>query len=462
MTETGASAIGRYRWLVCFLLFLATTINYIDRQILALLKPVLDVELGWTNSQYGNVNAVFQGAYAVSLLFFGWFVDRFGSKAGYTLSIIAWSIAALGHSLVGSVRGFFMARITLGLGEGGNFPAAVKAVTLWFPKRERAYATSLFNAGTNVAAIIAPAIVPWVATAWGWRATFVGAGIIGFLWLLVWLPFYDTPERIKRLSASEMAHIRSDLDDQAASQNKVGWLDALTYPQAWSFVVAKFLTDPCWWFFLIWLPDFFKSTRGLDLKKSWLHLVTIYSIITVLSILGGWFTGYLNRRGYTVTRARKTGMLVCALAVLPVMLVTRTGDWTAVFLIGLAGAAHQAWSATIYTTVSDMFPKSAVGSIIGLGGMAGSVGGVLFPIFAGEILDKYKAQGNTTAGYAILFSICGGAYLLAFGLTHLLAPRYEQIRLRTVSPQKRVTVAVLVALVLVSLASLGIWYYLLR
>jgi ACS family hexuronate transporter-like MFS transporter len=462
MAAVSVSAIGRYRWWVCFLLFLATTINYIDRQILALLKPMLDVELGWTNSQYGNVNAVFQGAYAVSLLFFGWFVDRFGSKMGYAASIVAWSVAALGHALVGSVRGFFMARIALGLGEGGNFPAAVKAVALWFPKRERAFATSLFNAGTNVAAIIAPAVVPFVAAAWGWRATFVGAGIAGFLWLLLWLPFYDAPEKMKRLSEAELAYIRSDVDDQAASQGKIGWLDVLTYRQAWSFVVAKFLTDPCWWFFLIWLPDYFKSTRGLDLKKSWLHLVIIYSIITVLSIAGGWFTGYLNRKGYTVTRARKTGMLVCALAVLPMLYVTRASDWQAVFLIGLAGAAHQAWSATIYTTVSDMFPKSAVASIIGLGGMAGSIGGVLFPIFAGEILDKFKAQGNTTAGYKILFAICGCAYLIALGLTHLLAPRYEQVRLHQVSQQKRVTVTVLVALVLASLIGLGVWYYLLR
>jgi ACS family hexuronate transporter-like MFS transporter len=460
MTAASASAIGRYRWWICFLLFLATTINYVDRQILALLKPILDVELGWTNTQYGNVNAVFQGAYAVSLLFFGWFVDKFGSKVGYAVSIFAWSIAALGHALVGSVRGFFLARIALGLGEGGNFPAAIKAVALWFPKRERAFATSLFNAGTNVGAIVAPAVVPWVASAWGWRAAFIGAGIAGFLWLLLWIPFYDAPEKIKRLGEAERAHIRSDVDDQAASQGKVGWLDALTYRQAWSFVLAKFLTDPCWWFFLIWLPDFFKTTRGLDLKKSWLHLVTIYVIITVLSIIGGWFTGYLNRKGYTVTRARKTGMFIFALAVLPMLIVTKAGDWQAVLLIGLAGAAHQAWSANLFTTVSDMFPKSAVASIIGLGGMAGSVGGVLFPIFAGEILDKFKAQDNTTAGYAILFSICGTAYLIAFGLTHLLAPRYEQIRLREVSPQKRVTVAVLVALVLASLIGLGIWYYL--
>ena len=460
MTAASASAIGRYRWWICFLLFLATTINYVDRQILALLKPILDVELGWTNTQYGNVNAVFQGAYAVSLLFFGWFVDKFGSKVGYAVSIFAWSIAALGHALVGSVRGFFLARIALGLGEGGNFPAAIKAVALWFPKRERAFATSLFNAGTNVGAIVAPAVVPWVASAWGWRAAFIGAGIAGFLWLLLWIPFYDAPEKIKRLGEAERAHIRSDVDDQAASQGKVGWLDALTYRQAWSFVLAKFLTDPCWWFFLIWLPDFFKTTRGLDLKKSWLHLVTIYVIITVLSIIGGWFTGYLNRKGYTVTRARKTGMFIFALAVLPMLIVTKAGDWQAVLLIGLAGAAHQAWSANLFTTVSDMFPKSAVASIIGLGGMAGSVGGVLFPIFAGEILDKFKAQDNTTAGYAILFSICGTAYLIAFGLTHLLAPRYEQIRLREVSQQKRVTVAVLVALVLASLIGLGIWYYL--
>ena len=427
MTESGAATIGKYRWVICSLLFLATTINYIDRQILSLLKPMLDSELGWTNQQFGLTNSFFQGAYALSLLFFGWFVDRYGSKMGYAVSIVAWSLAAIGHAFVGSVRGFITARVFLGLGEGGNFPAAVKAVTLWFPKRERAFATSLFNAGTNVGAIVAPAVVPFMADAWGWQSTFIAAGIAGFAWLLLWIPFYDIPERIKNLDPAELAHIRSDVDDrmQGDTGQKVRWRSLLRYRQTWSFVVAKFMTDPVWWFFLVWLPDYFKKTRGLDIKSSWIHLVTIYTIVTVLSITGGWITGYFNRRGMTVTRARKTGMIIFALAVVPIVAATSVGDWEAVLLIGLAGAAHQAWSANLYTTVSDMFPKQAVASVIGLGGMAGSIGGMIFPIVSGIILDHFQAQGNSTGGYAILFAICGSAYVVAFALNHLLAPRFE-------------------------------------
>jgi MFS transporter, ACS family, hexuronate transporter len=432
MSRTIASAVGRYRWWILTLLFLATTINYIDRQILSLLKPILDEELKWTNEQFGQVNSVFQGAYALSLLGFGWLVDRFGTKAGYAISIVFWSLAALGHAFVGSVRGFFLARGALGLGEGGNFPAAIKAVALWFPKRERAYATSLFNAGTNVGAIVAPAVVPWLASTWGWQSAFIAAGIAGFLWLLLWLPFYDVPQRIKRLSPAEMEHIHSDPQEtKAESERKVSWINLLGYRQTWSFIVGKFLTDPVWWFFLIWLPDFFKKTRGLDIKQSWIHLVTIYVIVTVLSIGGGWLTGHLNRKGYSITRARKTGMFAFALAVLPIFLVTKAGDWEAVVLIGIAGAAHQAWSANIYTTVSDMFPKRAVASVIGIGGMAGSIGGMLFPWFAGRVLDSFQGTaGGAAAGYNILFGICGSAYLVAFAIHHMLAPSFTEINLR--------------------------------
>ena len=428
MSDQAAPVIGRYRWLICALLFIATTINYIDRQILSLLKPILDDELKWTNAEYGMVNSVFQFAYAISLLLFGAIIDRVGVKKGYAASIGAWSVAALGHALVSSVTGFFVARIALGLGEGGNFPAAIKAVANWFPKRERAFATSLFNAGTNVGAIVAPALVPWVADNWGWRSAFVIAGVAGFAWLLLWFPFYDSPDKIKTLSKSELDHINSDLDagDQA---RKLRWRDLLGYRQTYSFMVAKFLTDPVWWFFLIWLPDYFKKTRSLDIKNSAPHLITIYTIVTVLSIGGGYLTGYLNKRGYSVTRARKTGMVIFALAVIPVVLATSAGDWEAVLLIGLAGAAHQAWSATIYTSVSDMFPKNAVASVIGLGGMAGSAGGIIFPIFAGRMLDSFTASGNVTAGYGVLFSICGSAYLIAFVLNHLLAPRFEPIKI---------------------------------
>jgi ACS family hexuronate transporter-like MFS transporter len=428
MNPSERGPIGKYRWFICALLFFATTINYVDRQILALLKPILDNELHWTNAQFGEVNAAFSAAYAVSLLVFGALVDKFGTKVGYALSIAAWSLAAIGHSLVGSITGFFYARISLGLGEGGNFPSAIKAVALWFPNRERAFATSLFNAGTNVGAILAPAVVPWIAQAFGWRAAFVFAGIAGLLWLLLWIPFYDVPERIKRLDPDELAFIRSDVAEKATT-GKVGWFSVLGHRQAWSFITAKFLTDPVWWFFLTWLPDYFKKTRHLDIKSSWLHLVTIYTIVTVLSVFGGWVTGNLIRRGWTVTRARKTGMLIFALCVVPILFASKAGNWEVVLLIGVAMSAHQAWSANLYTTVSDMFPKNAVASLIGVGGTAGSLGGILFPIFAGKLLDRFAATNNFTAGYSILFSICALAYLVAFAVNHLLAPRFEPIRM---------------------------------
>ena len=421
--------IGNYRWTICTLLFLATTINYVDRQILSLVKPILDVELGWSNEEFGIVNAVFQGAYGFGLLFFGWFVDRYGAKVGYAVSIIGWSFAAMGHSMVSTVTGFMIARASLGVSEGGNFPSAIKATAQWFPKRERAYATSIFNAGTNVGAILAPAIVPWIAFTYGWQMAFVLAGVAGLLWLLVWIPFYDRPEKSKRLLAPERAYIESDKDEATQGQ-KVSWLRLLRYPQTWSFIVAKFMTDPVWWFFLIWLPDYFKKTRGLDIKESWVHLVTIYVIVTILSIFGGWVIGYLNKQGWTITRARKTGMFVFSLCVIPIIVVTNVGEWVAVLLIGIAAAAHQAWSANLYTTVSDMFPKNAVASVIGIGGMAGATGGMLFPIFSGRLLDTFTASGNVTAGYAILFGICAVAYVVTFLFHHLLAPKFEPFQLK--------------------------------
>jgi len=418
----------RYRWLVCLLLFLATTINYVDRQILALVKPILDDQFHWTNAEYGRVNAAFQLAYAVGLLAFGALVDRVGTKIGYALSIAAWSLSAMGHAFVGSVSGFLRARVALGLSEGGNFPSAIKTVALWFPRRERALATALFNSGANVGAVVAPAIVPWIALTWGWRAAFVIAGCAGFAWLALWIPFYDSPERLRRLSAAERALIAGDADQRAGNAGPpIGWLEILRHRQAWSFIVGKFLTDPVWWFFLIWLPDFFKKTRGLDIKGSRLYLVSIYGIVTVLSVAGGWLPGALQRQGFTPTRARKTTMLVCALAVLPIIAVTRVGAWSAVVLIGVAGSAHQAWSANLFTTVSDMFPGRAVARLVGIGGMAGSVGGIAFPIVAGTLLDRFQAAGNVTAGYAILFMVCGLAYLVAFAVGHLLAPSFDPV-----------------------------------
>lgn len=420
---------GNYRWVVCALLFFATTVNYIDRQILSLLKPMLDEQLHWTNEEFGIVNSAFQGAYGLGMLFFGWFIDRYGTKIGYAVSITAWSVAAIGHAFVSSVGGFMGARIALGLSESGNFPSAIKAVALWFPKKERAFATSIFNSGTNVGAIIAPAVVPWIAYTWGWQSAFVAAGIAGFLWLLLWIPFYEIPEKIKHLTREELAHIRSDADEQTVVE-KPSWGSLLRYRQTWAFLVAKGLTDPIWWFFLIWLPDFFKQTRGLDIKTSWIHLVTIYAIVTVLSIGGGWVTGYLTKRGWSVTRARKSGMFLFALLVMPVYAVTTVGDWTAVMLIGLAGAAHQAWSANLFTTVSDMFPKNVVASVTSIGGMAGALGGIVFPTLTGKLLDVFKASGDITAGYAILFTICACAYLVTFAIHHLLAPRFETFEMK--------------------------------
>ena len=426
--ETRESAIGHYRWVICALLFFATTVNYIDRQILSRLKETLDRELHWTNEQFGQVNAVFQGSYAIGLLLFGPFIDRFGTKIGYATSIAAWSLAAAAHALVGNIGGFFMARGALGLGEGGNFPSAIKAVALWFPKKERAFATAIFNSGTNVGAIIAPAIVPWLAFTFGWRSAFVAAGIAGMIWLVFWIPFYNVPEKIHGLTRAELDHIRSDPPDLGPS-GKTRWSTLLRYPQTWSFIMGKFLTDPVWWFFLIWLPDFFKKTRNLDIKHSWFLIATIYGIISVLSIMGGWIPGYLTRRGMSIGRARKLAMLTFAICVIPIVFVTKVSDWGAVFLIGFAGAAHQAWSANLFTSASDMFPKRALASVVGLGGMAGSLGGIMFPIYTGKLLDAFETKGNASAGYAILFAICASAYLIAFVVNHVLAPRFEPIEI---------------------------------
>ena len=408
-----------YRWVVCALLFAATTINYVDRQILSLLKETLDKELGWTNAEYGFANSIFQFVYGLSFIGFGWFIDKFGTKIGYAVSIALWSVAAAGHSLVHSVNGFLVARSCLGFGEAGNFPSAIKATAQWFPKRERAFATAIFNSGASIAAVGAPLTIPFIAAKWGWRSTFLIAGSLGFLWLIAWWIFYEVPERHRKLSDSERAYILSDRDE-ALQERKVPWSSILGYRQAWSFIVAKFLTDPVWWFFLTWLPDFFKKSRGLDILHSASKISGIYAIITVLSIFGGWVPGYLLKRGWTVTGARKVSMLVFACLVLPVFFVTRAENiWAVVCLVGLAGAAHQAWSANLFTTVSDMFPKNAVASLTGLGGLFGSIGGVIFPIVSGRMLDSFEKAGNATGGYTILFGICGTAYLVAFLLNHM-------------------------------------------
>ena len=416
------------RWWICLIVFFATAIIYSDRQFLSLLKSTLANEIHWTDGQFANVNSCFLGAYAVGLLFFGRFIDRVGVRIGYATTVFLWSLAALCHTLVATVEGFMLARIFLGLSEAGNFPAAIKAIAQWFPAAERAFATALFNSGANVGAIVAPFLVAWLLTFSTWHAPFFVAGAAGIVWVVVWLLFYSTPEKHKFVSASELALIRSDPVSLEESRPPVAWFHLLRFSQTWSFIVAKFLTDPVWFFLLFWLPDYFKKTRHLDIKSSWPHLMTIYAVVTVLSLAGGYLPGYLVRHGWSVTRARKTGLFCYAVLVLPVLAVGMVGDWTAVLLIGLVGAAHQSWSANLYTTVSDMFPRNTIGTLIGMGSMGGAVGSMLFQYFCGHILDIYGPD-HAQAGYFLLFTYAAFAYLIAFGLQHLLAPKFEPVDL---------------------------------
>ena len=426
---TTRPATSHFRWTICALLFFGTTINYVDRQALALLKPILDRELGWTNEQFGLVNSAFFAVYTGSYLLFGWFVTRYGTKLGYGIAALFWGAAAIAHGVVGSVRGFTLARAGLGLGEGGNFPSAVAAAGMWFPRRERALAASLFNAGTNISAIIGPAVVPWVAYAYGWRAAFMVTGVAALVWLAAWIALYDTPERSRFVSATELAYIQSDREE-VVGPTAVSWLALLRSRQTWAIVSAKFFTDPIYWFFLIWLPDFYKKTRGLDIKASWIYLVAIYSVATVWSTAGGWLTGHLMSRGWSLTRARKTGMLLLALCVVPVALAPRASLYGAIVLIGIACGSHQAFSANLYALTADLFPRRAVAAVAGMSGMVGSVGGIFFPVIVGSLLDRYKASGaGESAAYAIVFTVCSTAYVVAFLVSHLFAPRFEKVTL---------------------------------
>jgi ACS family hexuronate transporter-like MFS transporter len=422
---TGQSEIrektGGYRWTICALLFVATTINYIDRQVLGILAPELQRIFGWSETQYGYIVTAFQTAYALGLLLFGRFIDRFGTRLGYSVSILVWSLAAMAHAAARTAFGFGAARFTLGLGEAGNFPSAIKAVAEWFPRKERALATGIFNAGCNVGAVIAPAVVPWITVKFGWPAVFLLTGSIGFVWVVFWVLLYDVPEKRKSLSPKELAHILSDQDEPAPG--KIGWLNLLKHKQTWAIVIGKFMTDPIWWFYLYWLPKFLNTQFGLTLTKLGPPLIAVYLMTDVGSVSGGWLSSAFIKKGWTVNKSRKTVMLICALCVLPIMAASRASKlWGAVLLIGLAAAAHQAWSANIFTFASDLFPKKAVGSVTGLGGMAGAIGGMLFSPFAGYLLEL-------TGSYVILFIISGSAYLLALGIIQLLMPRMKPVAL---------------------------------
>ncbi len=422
--------IGKYRWTVVALLFFATTINYLDRQVIGLLKPTLEAQFNWTEIDYSNIVMAFTAAYALGLLVFGRFIDTIGTKMGYIISIIVWSVAAMAHAAARSTFGFGAARAALGIGESGNFPAAIKAVAEWFPKKERALATGIFNSGANIGAVVAPIMVPWILGAYGWQEAFIITGAIGFIWLIFWWIFYEIPEKQRRLSQPELEYIQSDDESSDAHGEKVKWGKLFGVRQTWAFFFGKFLTDPIWWFFLFWLPSYFSTTFEIDLKKPSLELAVIYTMTTIGSIGGGYLSGYFIKKGWPVFRARKIAMLIFALCVVPIMTAQfATNVWVAVALISLAAAAHQAWSANIFTTASDMFPKKAVSSVVGIGGMAGSIGGVLFPFFVGNLLEIYKTAGNISAGYNIIFLICGCAYLVAWLVMHFFAPKMERVNL---------------------------------
>ncbi len=449
-----SSPIGRYRWTICALLFFATTVNYLDRQVLSLLAPDLFDEFGWSNTDYANITAVFQFVYAISMLFAGRIIDKLGTKWGYIWAILIWSVGAIIHAyavaigeatnsllaLAGiaavpaSVVGFMFARAVLAFGESGNFPAAIKATAEYFPKKERSFATGIFNSGANVGAILAPLTVPWIATVWDWQTAFILVGAVGFVWMVLWGIFYDKPEEQRRLSASEYAYINSDSPVETNPQHTAAvsfsWFKLLSYRQTWAFTLGKFLTDGVWWFFLFWLPIYLGEQYGLKGTELMLPLTVLYSMTMFGSIGGGAFPMYFINRGYNIYEGRMRAMLLIALAPLVVLLAQPLGHisfWLPVLLIGIGASAHQAWSANIFTTVSDMFPKHAVASVIGIGGMAGGMSGVVMSKIGGWLFDYYDARGEIATGYAIMFSICAVAYLAAWAVMKFLVPRYRPI-----------------------------------
>jgi ACS family hexuronate transporter-like MFS transporter len=448
--------IGKYRWTICGLLFFATTVNYLDRQVLSLLAPSLSEEFNWNNSDYANITAIFQFVYAISMLFAGRLIDKVGTKTGYILAIIVWSIGAIMHAYaipIGttfntlfvwagiaavpvSILGFMISRSFLAIGEAGNFPAAIKAVAEYFPKKERSLATGIFNSGSNVGAILAPLTVPWIAVNWGWESAFIIIGAIGFIWMFFWYILYDKPEKQKRLSQEELAYIldgeRIEKPLEASDPSeKISWVKLLKYKQTWAFIIGKFLTDSIWWFFLFWLPKYLEAQFGLVKTDIAFPLSVLYTMTMVGSIYGGYFPMYFIDKGYNAYEGRMKAMLIIALFPLVVLLAQPLGYisyWIPVLLIGVGASAHQAWSANIFTTVSDMFPKKAIGSIIGIGGMAGGLGGVLVSKLGGALFDYYETLGHIQTGYTMMFVLCALAYLVAWFIMKMLVPKYAEIK----------------------------------
>lgn len=428
--------IKNYRWIILTLLVTATTINYLDRQILGLLKPTLEVEFNWTETDFAYMVMAFTGAYAAGLVSWGWLIDRIGTKTGYILSVSAWSIMGMLHATARSAFGFGMARVGLGLTEAGNVPAGMKTIAEWFPRKERALAAGLFNAGTSAGIIIALLIVPWILSTYGWHEVFIITGLVGFVWLVFWLIVYDIPSRHKSLSTEEYNYIHDGqvLDALAKVEVvKINWLKLFTFPQTWAFITGKILLDPVYWFFMFWLPSYFAFHFNLDMKKLSPELMIIYIMTVVGSVGGGYFSSWLIKRGWPVLKARKTALLIFAVMELSVLGAQYASSaWMVVGILSLTLAVHQAWSTNIFTLVVDLFPKQAVSSVTGIGAMSGAVGGMLFPLLVGYILDQYKAAGNLVGGYNLLFFICGFTYLTAWLIIHLLTRKSGMVTLNEV------------------------------
>lgn len=411
-----AAAVGRYRWRICTLLFFVTTLIYLERQVLGVLAPELQRVIGWNEIQYGNIVLVFQAAYALGMVLSGRFLDRVGPRIGYALAIALWTLAASGQSLARTVFAFAIARFILGLAEAPNFPAAIKTVAEWFPKKERALATGIFNSGANIGAIVAPATAPWIAIHFGWQWAFVFLGILSAVWIVPWTLTYRRPEEHPKVGSAELAYIRSDPPEPTV---RVPWAKLVPHRQTWAFLAGKFLTDPIWWFFLYWLAKFLNQQYGLTQTGLGWPLVIVYTGSMVGSICGGWLPARFLKMGWSLNRARKTAMLICAVAVLPVIFAASAGKlWITVALVSLATAAHQGWSANLFTMVSDTFPKQAVGSVVGIGGFGGSVGGMLIASLTGFVLQY-------THSYFPMFLLASVVYLLALGIIQLLVPRLE-------------------------------------
>jgi ACS family hexuronate transporter-like MFS transporter len=414
-----SALVTRHRWSICALLFFAATINYMDRQIIGLLKPVLQGQMGWSEIGYSNVVLAFQLAYAGGLLIMGRVVDWLGTRKGFSVAVLIWSAAAMSHAAARSVLQFATARFALGLGESGNFPASIKTVAEWFPKKERALATGLFNSGANIGAIVTPLVVPWLTYRFGWQMAFIGTGALGLIWVIAWWILYRSPEEDRHTSPAELAYIHSDLQEPEPA--KVPLRDLVDYRQAWAIAAGRFFTDPIWYIYLFWVPDFLSRRFNLDLRAMAVPLFLIYTGATLGSIGGGWLSSSLLRRGWTLNKSRKTALLVSALAVVPVVFAARTSNlWLGVGLVAIAAGAHQSWSANMYTLASDMFPRSTVGSVVGFASMAGSVGAMFAAKAVGYILQW-------TGSYVSVFMIAGFAYLVAFVLVQALAPTIRPV-----------------------------------